>query len=136
MVMVDGAAAGRRRAQGSSGRAGALMVTACREAVLVLLIGDLGIVEARQLSRRLRRDLLGEPTNIIVDASAATWLCDELIAVLREAARRAEDAQGELVVVDPSPALQLQLRGSGLRARTTCIGASDQCRHPGSTSSK
>jgi anti-anti-sigma regulatory factor len=90
----------------------------------VLLIGDLGVAEAAQLRRRLGEDWPAGTTNIVVDASAATWLCAELIAVLGDTARHAERTDGELVVVDPHPAVHLQLRRARIRARTTRIGAS------------
>jgi anti-anti-sigma regulatory factor len=116
----EGSAGSGAPARRSPGRAGGLSVTQCNGAVLALLVGDLATTQAQQLRQRLLEvELSGAP--IVVDASAATWLSDDVIEVLDQVARARSAAGGELVVVDPPPALALRLRRCGISARVSRI---------------
>lgn len=108
------------------GRGGALSVTWCNGTVLALLVGDLAVVEAEHLRRRIGDVMDGGRARVVVDASAASWLSDEVVAVLDEIGREVEADGGDLVVVDPPPALERRLRRCGISARVSRIHAEER----------
>ena len=100
---------------GRAGRPGAISVTRCNGADLVLLVGDVGAREAVSLRQRLVLD--GGSRDVVVDASAATWLGDDVIEVLVEVAATVTGWGGAAVVVDPPTGAVGPLRRCGMTVR-------------------
>lgn len=115
--------AGPDRNGRSSGRPGAVSVTRCNGAGLVVLVGDVAAREADQLRARLADVLDATSPNVVVDASAVTWMSDDVVELLDEVASTITGSRGQLVVVDPPPGLVRRLRGCGVTVRTSAAWA-------------